>query len=311
MTRYWDHRGDFTVCENMLFMDGRLVVPAALRRDIVNLLHDGHQGVNRCLAVARGSVWWPGLNSQSSWWLSITVLGTLRSSHSGPLLREPVISAIKSTFVRHGIPVTVVSDNGPQFSCKAFEDFGKTYGFTHVTSSPRYPQSNGEAERMVRTIKELLLKATDPFLALLAYRNTPGVYGYSPAQLLMGRSLRNRVPATTQSLVPDWPQVKEFNDRDAAQRRRQQRDYNNRHAAHDLRALDDGEDCLAILSRPPQMRRESPTLWPRQRRRLPDHRGQQPVTHRTLQLLHLLQDRQVHRYTRYDRRVVPPLRLNL
>ncbi|XP_037270275.2 uncharacterized protein LOC119161872 [Rhipicephalus microplus] len=162
---------------------------------------------------------------------------TLRSTSAGT-----VISAIKSTFARHGIPVTVVSDNGPQFFCKAFEDFAKTYGFKHVTSSPRYPQSNGEAERMVRTIKELFLKATDPFLALLAYRNTPGVSGYSPAQLLMGRSLRTRVPATAQSLLPDWPQVKEFNDGDAAQRRRQQRDYNNRHAAHALRALDDGEE---------------------------------------------------------------------
>lgn len=287
MTRYWEHRGDFTICEDLLFMGGRLVVPEALRRDIVNLLHDGHQGVNRCLAVARDSVWWPGLNSQvkaavencpacastrvqrcepmiptetpSAPWERVAIdlfhfanqdflvvvdyrsrypeVITLRSTSA-----DAVISAIKSTFARHGIPVTVVSDNGPQFSCKAFEDFGKTYGFTHVTSSPRYPQSNGEAERMVRTIKELFLKATDPFLALLAYRNTPGVSGYSPAQLLMGRSLRTRVPATAQSLVPDWPQVKEFNDRDAAQRRRQQRDYNNRHAAHDLRALDDGEE---------------------------------------------------------------------
>nr|XP_037285033.1 uncharacterized protein K02A2.6-like [Rhipicephalus microplus] len=240
MTRYWDHRGDFTVCENMLFMGGRLVVPAALHRDIVNLLHDGHQGVNRCLTVARGSVWWPGLNSQvkaavencpacasirvqccepmiatetpSAPWERVAIdlfhfanqeflvvvdyrsrypeVLTLRSTSAGA-----VISAIKSTFARHGIPVTVVSDNGPH---------------------PRYPQSNGEAERMVRRIKELFLKATDPFLALLAYRNTPGVSGYSPAQLLMGRSLRTRVPATAHSLVPDWPQVKEFNDRNAA-----------------------------------------------------------------------------------------------
>lgn len=56
ITRYWEHRGDFTICEDLLFMGGRLVVPAALRRDIVNLLHDGHQGVNRCLVVARDCV---------------------------------------------------------------------------------------------------------------------------------------------------------------------------------------------------------------------------------------------------------------
>ncbi|XP_077531198.1 uncharacterized protein LOC144143299 [Haemaphysalis longicornis] len=65
MTRYWEHRGDFTICEDVLSMGGRLVVPEARRRDIVNLLHDGHHGVNRCLAVARDSVWWPGLNSQA------------------------------------------------------------------------------------------------------------------------------------------------------------------------------------------------------------------------------------------------------
>ncbi|XP_077536156.1 uncharacterized protein LOC144148507 [Haemaphysalis longicornis] len=170
MTRYWEHRGDFTICEDLLFMGGRLVVPEALRRDIVNLLHDGHQGVNRCLAVARDSVWWPGLNSQvkaavencpacastrvqrcepmiptetpSAPWERVAIdlfhfanqdflvvvdyrsrypeVITLRSTSA-----DAVISAIKSTFARHGIPVTVVSDNGPQFSCEAFEDFAR------------------------------------------------------------------------------------------------------------------------------------------------------------------------------------------
>nr|XP_037280719.1 uncharacterized protein K02A2.6-like [Rhipicephalus microplus] len=227
MTRYWDHRGDFTVCENMLFMGRRLVVPAALCRDIVNLLHDGHQGVNRCLAVARGSVWWPGFNSQVKAAVeNCPACASIRVQRCEPMIATETPSAPWERvaidlfhFANQEFLVVVdyrSRDNGPQFSCKAFEDFGKTYGFTHVTSSPRYPQSNGEAERMVRTIKELFLKATDPFLALPAYRNTPGVSGYRPAQLLMGRSLRTRVPATAQSLVPDWPQVKEFNDRDAA-----------------------------------------------------------------------------------------------
>nr|XP_037268548.1 uncharacterized protein K02A2.6-like [Rhipicephalus microplus] len=185
MTRYWDHRGDFTVCENMLFMGGCPVVPAALRRDIVNLLHDGHQDVNRCLAVARGSVWWPGLNSQvkaavenclacasirvqrcepmiatetpSALWERVAidwfnfanqeflVVVDYRSRYPEVLTLwstsvGAVIPAIKSTFARLGIPVTVVSDNGPQFSCKAFKDSGKTYVLTHATSSPRYSQ---------------------------------------------------------------------------------------------------------------------------------------------------------------------------
>ena len=50
---------------------------------------------------------------------------------------EEVITHAKSIFARHGIPEVVISDNGPQFSAKAFQDFAKEYQFTHRTSSPK------------------------------------------------------------------------------------------------------------------------------------------------------------------------------
>ena len=96
-----------------------------------------------------------------------------------------VIEHMKSFFSRHGIPEEVRSDNGPQYSSAAFAKFASEYKFSHITSSPLQPQSNGEAERMVRTVKSLLKKATDPYLALLAYRATPLANGFSPSELLM------------------------------------------------------------------------------------------------------------------------------
>lgn len=90
---------------------------------------------------------------------------------------EQVIKHVKSVFARYGIPSKVVTDNGPQFACDSFRKFSMDWDFKHVTSSPLYFQSNGMAERHIQTVKCLMYKACedrqDPYLALLALRNTP------------------------------------------------------------------------------------------------------------------------------------------
>ena len=58
-----------------------------------------------------------------------------------------VISALKG---RHGVPETLMSDNGVSAE---FTEFARAYGFCHTTSSPHYPQANGLVERTVKTIK--------------------------------------------------------------------------------------------------------------------------------------------------------------
>ena len=121
---------------------------------------------------------------------------------------QSVLTAMKSTFARHGIPVSVVSDNGPQYASGEFRGFSESWEFEHVTSSPGHAQSNGQAERTVQTVKNMLKKAQsgngDPYIALLEYRNTPleGI-GLSPAQLLMGRRLKSKLPASTTLLTPE------------------------------------------------------------------------------------------------------------
>ena len=117
-------------------------------------------------------------------------------------IAEHVIVALKSIFARHGIPAVERSDNGPCYAATSLQQFAIAYSFQHITNSPRFPQANSEAERGVQIAKNLLRKAADPYLALLAYRVTPTHTGYSPVQLLMGRQLKSTLPLTQSALKP-------------------------------------------------------------------------------------------------------------
>ena len=148
---------------------------------------------------------------------------------------KSVIVALKTIFARHGIPQVVVSDNGPQYSSEEFRQFAKDYTFTHVTSSPNFPQSNGQAERGVKTVKNLLKDARDPFLSLLSYQSTPLPWcNLSPAELLMGRKIRSNIPQLSEFLTPKWPYLKKFRQSNNQFKLRQKIDHDLRHRARPL-----------------------------------------------------------------------------
>ena len=149
-----------------------------------------------------------------------------------------VIEALKAIFSRHGIPEVIRSDNGPQYSSMEFSKFASSYGFQHITSSPLYPQSNGQAERTVQTVKRLLKQSDDPYLALMSYRATPLTWcSFSPAELLMGRRIRTPVPQTNQQLIPQWPHLSEFRRLNKLYKRKQKRFFDHRHRVRELPAL--------------------------------------------------------------------------
>jgi hypothetical protein len=112
-----------------------------------------------------------------------------------------VVDALKDVFSRYGVPDKLRSDNGPCFNSQCFRDFAGQWGFTHATSSPHYPQSNGMAERAVGIVKTLWRKSPDHASALLAYRTTPMASGYSPGELMFGRSVRSQLGVENNDFV--------------------------------------------------------------------------------------------------------------
>ena len=98
------------------------------------------------------------------------------------------------------------------------QEFLKSWGVRHETSSPHYPQSNGKAEATVKSIKKIIASAwtgksidLDKLCkSLLQYRNTPSKRdGRSLAQKLFGTPLQDTLPAHRKSFSPEWQRVTE------------------------------------------------------------------------------------------------------
>jgi len=180
--------------------------------------------------------WFVTLTDLYSRYFEITTLKNLSSFE--------VIQKCKSCFSRYGIPEIMRTDSGTQFQTtqtSEFQDFSRQYGFKLIRSSPHFHQSNGAAEAAVKIAKSILKKnEDDPYMALLAYRNTPiPELGKSPAELMMNRKLRDCVPI--HPMVLNGVRDHKFVELDSRRRERYKENFDRRHRTRNLRPLLVGE----------------------------------------------------------------------
>ena len=76
-------------------------------------------------------------------------------------------------FSRFGLPLEIITDNGPAFIYSKMTQFLAKLGVKHFTSSAYYPQGNGQAEstnkNLVRIIKRLIKYKPHQWHTLLTY----------------------------------------------------------------------------------------------------------------------------------------------
>lgn len=287
----WSYRDSFGFVGGIIFKDNLVYIPKCVRTEMLNRLHDGHMGIDRCKRHAREVMFWPGMSRDVEAMvrrcracaeraarppreplmphhippLPWTKVGSDIFQYGGkyflilvdyfsnfievnPLTNigtRAVVTAMKDQFARHGVPQKLVTDNGPAYASKEFCEFSKMWDFEHITSSPNYAQSNGQSERSVQTIKNILIKSinsgSDFYLGLLNYRATPRNGISSPSELLMGRRLNTRLPSHVRKLIPSRDNDKDYN----SMLRNQQKDktYYDRRAKR-LPELSPGQPVL-------------------------------------------------------------------
>ena len=241
---YWTDRNELSFENGYLLFHDRIVIPKVLQAEVLNRIHEGHQGQERCKALARNAVYWRGITGDIERVVSSCEQCLLRRkapaheplipheipekpwhkvasdifSYAGSKYQiivdyyskwveveafqavpksTDVIKHLKSVFCRFGFPKTFCSDGDSIYTSSEFDQFCRKYEFDHIFSSAGYPRSNGQVERKIQFIKDMIIKSGTENLdaALLQYRNTPlGADLDSPAKLLLNRNLKSRIP---------------------------------------------------------------------------------------------------------------------
>ena len=191
----------------LVFKGPVVVVPSALRKEMMAACHDIHIGVEGCIRRARESMFWPRMIADLKTYISKC---DVCMAHRASLPKETlvpheflprpwskvgadlcelqgrtllvvcdyfsnyieverlqttttkaVVKVLMALYARYGVPDTLVTDNGPQFSSAEFVMFSKAWGFEHTTFSPHYLQSDGKPENTVKTVKRLFTKCQE------------------------------------------------------------------------------------------------------------------------------------------------------
>ena len=103
---------------------------------------------------------------------------------------------------------------------------------------------NTEAERAVQTVKRLLKKADDPYVALMNYRATPLSNGCSPLGLLFSRRIKTLVPINPAKLKPRTVKQRNLRRKENAARSSEKQHYDMRKRARVLQPLQKGDNVF-------------------------------------------------------------------
>ncbi|KAF0303685.1 Protein/nucleic acid deglycase DJ-1 [Amphibalanus amphitrite] len=142
---YWGVRGMLALDGGLIVYGPRLVIPARLRRDILDRLHQSHQGIERTKRRARLCVYWPGIDRDVTNVVS-----------SCPRCRQLVPSHANEPLWREDDQPSRVFES---VSADYFHVAGRTYlvyadrlsGWPYVTICPR----TASAEHLTRELRAL------------------------------------------------------------------------------------------------------------------------------------------------------------
>ena len=84
-----------------------------------------------------------------------------KSAHFLPIHTTDTVDKLSRLYVReiirlHGVPVSIVSDRDPRFTARFWQSLQTSLGTNLLFSTAYHPQTDGQSERTIQILKDML-----------------------------------------------------------------------------------------------------------------------------------------------------------
>lgn len=62
LRQFWNSRADIHEAEGLIFLGDKLIIPTEMRAEMLQTIHEGHMGIEKCKSRARKVIYWPGMS---------------------------------------------------------------------------------------------------------------------------------------------------------------------------------------------------------------------------------------------------------
>ena len=178
---YWENRTHFSIVDDLLLCDERLVIPKSMRREILECIHTGHLGISKCRARARASAWWLGLPMQ----IENMVTNCSTCAKGRPEPTEPLISSsfpsrpwerlaadlfeltgkvylIVVDYYSRWFEIRRLNDQSSSRVISVLKELFSTHGIPDIIVSDNGPQISSDAFRLFTTEYDFIHVTSSP-----------------------------------------------------------------------------------------------------------------------------------------------------
>ncbi|GKD79554.1 putative reverse transcriptase domain-containing protein, partial [Tanacetum coccineum] len=155
--------------DGKLCLNGRSWLPCYgdLRTVIMHESHKSkyfiHPSSDKMYHDMKKLYWWPDMKADIATYVSkCLTCDKVKAEHQRPprLETDPMEKLarmyLKEVVMRHGIPVSIICDRDPRFASNLWRSLQKALGTNLVMSTAYHPQTNGQSEKTIQTLEDML-----------------------------------------------------------------------------------------------------------------------------------------------------------